>query len=115
MSIKSLRKVGIAFGLLAAVLIILGVSFVPRIFASSSSQGKVVVTINQSYILHSHYSNEQYPRAIAPQASGYQRHLMLNYVPSVVLSGYQRHLMSNYFPSNAVSGYQRHLMSAYKP
>jgi hypothetical protein len=67
MSNKSLLKFGVAFVVLAGVLIFLGVNYVPRIFASSSPQRNTVVDVNQSYILHSHYHNSQYQRAIAPQ------------------------------------------------
>jgi hypothetical protein len=98
MSRKTLLKFVVGFGILAAVLIFLGVNFVPRIFASSSTERNVVVAINQSYILHSHYHTVQYQRAIAPQVSGYQRHLMSNYAPSIAVSGYQRHLISDYKP-----------------
>jgi hypothetical protein len=67
MSNKSLLKFGAAFVVLAVVLIFLGVNYVPRIFASSSPQRNTVVDVNQSYILHSHYHNFQYQRAIVPQ------------------------------------------------
>jgi hypothetical protein len=67
MSKKSLLKFGAAFVLLAALLIFLGVNYVPRIFASSSPQRNIVIDINQSYVLHSHYYNFQYQRAIVPQ------------------------------------------------
>ena len=59
MSNKSLLKFGIAFGLLAVVLIFLGVNYVPRIYASSSA---VVVAGKQTRI---DYIDERYPRAIA--------------------------------------------------
>src|SRR5665647_3355367 len=64
MSNKSLLKFGAALVVLAAVLIFLGVNYVPRIFASSSPQRNTVFTVNQSYILHSHYHNAQYQRTI---------------------------------------------------
>jgi hypothetical protein len=67
MSNKSLLKFGAALIVLAALLIFLGVNYVPRIFASSSPQRNTEFTVNQSYILHSHYHNSQYQRAIAPQ------------------------------------------------
>jgi hypothetical protein len=84
MSNKSLIKFGAAFVVLAALLIFLGVNYVPRIFASSSNQRNTEFTVNQSYILHSHYHSvqsqranlvkirrdyldERYPRAIVPQ------------------------------------------------
>jgi hypothetical protein len=83
MSNKSLIKLGAAFVVLAALLIFLGVNYVPRIFASSSPQRNTEFTVNQSYILHSSYHNaqylqtnlfqiradyldERYPRAIVP-------------------------------------------------
>jgi hypothetical protein len=115
MSSKTFLKIGVAFGILAIVLIFLGVNFVPRIFASSSSQGNVVVAINQSYILHTHYTNEQYQRAIALQVSGYQRHLMSNYVPSMAMIGFRTPPMSNYVPSMAVIGFRTPPMSNYAP
>jgi hypothetical protein len=84
MSNKSIIKFGAAFVVLAALLIFLGVNYVPRIFASSSPQRNTEFIVNQSYILHSHYHNahyqranpsqirpdyldERYPRAIVPQ------------------------------------------------
>jgi hypothetical protein len=63
MSNKSLIKFGAAFIVLAALLIFLGVNYVPRIFASSSPQRNTEFTVNQSYILHSHYHTVQYQRA----------------------------------------------------
>lgn len=84
MSTKSLLKFGAAFVVLAAILVFLGVNYVPRIFASSAPQKNTEFTVNQSYILHSHYHkvpsqranliqtrpdyfDELYPRAIIPQ------------------------------------------------
>ncbi len=95
MSNKSLLKFGIAFGLLAAVLIFLGVNYVPRINASSSAEGNNVVAGNQTHLLHTHYINSQYQRAIAPQLSlvgsdWIERH------PSNVVNGLQTPPMSNY-------------------
>ncbi len=70
MSNKSLLKFGAAFVLLAALLIFLGVNFVPRIYASSSGQRNVVVAGNQT---RPDYLDERYPRAILdpriPQAN----------------------------------------------
>jgi len=84
MAKKSLIIFGAAFVVLAAVLIYLGVNYVPRISASSSPQNNTVFDVNQSYILHSHYHDaqnqsansikirpdyidESYQRAIVPQ------------------------------------------------
>ena len=67
MSKRSFIQFGVAIVVLAAVLIFLGVNYVPRIFASSSSQRNTVVDINQSYILHSHNNNAQYQPASAIQ------------------------------------------------
>jgi hypothetical protein len=61
MSNKSLLKFGAAFVVLAAVLIFLGVNFVPRIYASSSAQRNVVIAGKQT---RSDYVDESYPRAI---------------------------------------------------
>ncbi len=63
MSKKSLIKFGAAFVVLAALMIFLGVNYVPGIFASSSPQKNTEFTVNQSYILHSHYHNVQYQGA----------------------------------------------------
>jgi len=83
MSSKTFLKLIVAFGVVALLLIFLGVNYVPRIFASSSPQRNTVVDVNQSYILHSPYQvqnqrantiqirpdylDELYPRAIVPQ------------------------------------------------
>jgi hypothetical protein len=73
MSNKSLLKFGIAFGLLAVVLVFLGVNFVPRIYASSSAQSNVVVAGKQT---RPDYLDESYPHAILdsrnPQAIALQ-------------------------------------------
>ena len=69
MSNKSLLKIGVAFVLLAFVLIFLGVNYVPRINASSSAEGNNVVAGKQTHLLHTHYINSQFQRAIAPQLS----------------------------------------------
>jgi hypothetical protein len=61
MSNKSLVKFGAGFVLLAAVLIFLGVNFVPRIYASSSTQRNVVIAGIQT---RPDYLDESYPRAI---------------------------------------------------
>jgi hypothetical protein len=66
MSSKSLLKFIAAFGILAVILIFLGVNYVPRIFASSSSKNNSVNAISQA---RSDYSNELYPRSIKPQLS----------------------------------------------
>jgi hypothetical protein len=66
MSSKTLLKFGAAFVVLAAVLIFLGVNFVPRIFASSSVVGNNVVSGKQTRF---DYIDERYPRAIALQLS----------------------------------------------
>jgi hypothetical protein len=93
MSNKSILKFGVAFVVLAVVLIFLGVNYVPRIFASSLHQRNTVVDINQSYILHSHYHNFQYQRAIVPQ---------LSYVRSVRPIGTER-----FFTPPPISNYIR--------
>jgi len=66
MSNKSLLKFIAAFGILAVILIFLGVNYVPRIFASSSSKNTVVNSVSQA---RDNYSNELYPRSIKPQLS----------------------------------------------
>ena len=78
MSKKSLLKFVVAFGLLALVLIFLGVNYVPRIFASSSVEGKNVRAAIQ---FRPDYIDEKYPRAIVPQLSFassdyFQRHAL---------------------------------------
>jgi len=64
MANKSLLKFVVAFGLLAILLIFLGVNYVPRISASSSSTNNTVDAMNQA---GSDYINQYYPRAILPQ------------------------------------------------
>jgi hypothetical protein len=66
---KSFIKFGAAFVALAALLIFLGVNYVPRIFASSSSQGNIDVAEKQTHLLHTHYTSEQYQQRIALQLS----------------------------------------------
>jgi hypothetical protein len=58
---KSLIKILVGVGIVAAVLIFLGVNYVPRIFAYSSGAGKDVVAGKQTRI---DYLDEQSPRAI---------------------------------------------------
>ena len=86
MSNKFLIKYTVAFVLLALVLIFLGVNFVPRISASSSSVGNYAVSGNKTRI---NYIDEQYQRAIAPQLSnvvnGFRTPPMSNYVPSIAV------------------------------
>jgi hypothetical protein len=66
MSYKSLLKFIVAFGILAVILIFLGVNYVPSIFASSSSKNSSVNSVSQA---RANYSNELYPRSIKPQLS----------------------------------------------
>ena len=116
MSNKSLLKFGIAFGLLAAVLIFLGVNYVPRIKASSSPQGNVVAAGNQYRI---NYLDEQYQRAIVPQLSnvvtGFRTPPMSNFVPSIAITGFRTPPMSSYVPSIAITGFRTPPMSDYAP
>jgi hypothetical protein len=79
MSTKPLLKFGAAFVLLALLLVFLGVNYVPRIFASSSTERSVVVSINQSYILHSHYNTVQYQRTIFDPRISQANTLSVNY------------------------------------
>jgi hypothetical protein len=64
MSNKSLLKFVVAFGLLAVVLIFLGVNFVPRIYASVSGSGNDTVAGIQT---RPNFIDELYPRAMAIQ------------------------------------------------
>jgi hypothetical protein len=64
MSNKGLLKVGAAVALLAIVLIFLGVNYVPQIFASSPPQN---TNVDSVLYTRPDYTNELYPRAIAPQ------------------------------------------------
>jgi hypothetical protein len=66
MSTKSSLKLVVAFGLLAMLLIFLGVNYVPRIFAASSTKENLAVASIQT---RSNYVDEFYPRAIVPQLS----------------------------------------------
>ena len=66
MSSKSLIKFVVAFGILAILLAFLGVNYVPRIFASSSTKEDLAVTTNLAVPV---YLNQRYPRSIAPQLS----------------------------------------------
>ena len=63
MSSKSLLKFIAAFGVLAVILIFLGVNYVPSIFASSSRNS----SLNAVSQVRSDYSNQLYPRSIKPQ------------------------------------------------
>ena len=65
MSSKSLLKFIVAFGVLAVILIFLGVNYVPSIFASSSRNS----SLNAVSQVGSDYSNQLYPRSIKPQLS----------------------------------------------
>ena len=79
MSIKFIPKVGAAVVILAIVLIFLGVNYVPRIYALTSSQRN---TSDSVILTRPNYVDELYPRAIAPQrsftGSGYERYLQAN-------------------------------------
>ena len=66
MSIKFIPKVGAALIILAIVLIFLGVNYVPKIFALSSSRGNASDPL---IVTRLNYVDELYPRAIAPQLS----------------------------------------------
>ncbi len=66
MSSKSLLKFVAAFGILAILLAFLGVNYVPRIFASSSTKDDLAVIANLSEPV---YLNQLYPRSIGPQLS----------------------------------------------
>jgi hypothetical protein len=66
MSTKSYLKLVVAFGLLAILLIFLGVNYVPRIFAASTIKENLTFSSIQT---RPDYINELYPRAIVPQLS----------------------------------------------
>lgn len=66
MSTKSILKFVVAFGILAIVLIFLGVNFVPRIKAFSPAKGNNAEFAIQ---IRSNYVDEAFPRAIVPQLS----------------------------------------------
>lgn len=63
---KSTLKVVVALGLLAFVLIFLGVNYVPRIFASSSNTSNSLDAAIQD---RPDYTNEIYQRSIVPQST----------------------------------------------
>ena len=102
MSKKSLLKFVVAFGLLALVLIFLGVNYVPRILASSSAAGNLVVAGKQTRL---DYIDERYQRAIVPQ---------LSFASS---DYFQRHALAVIQPlNNALSDYfQRHALAVVQP
>ncbi len=91
MSTKTLLKFGVAFGILAIVLIFLGVNFVPRIQAFSSAKGNIGESAIQ---VRPDYVDEAFPRAIVPQ---------LSYVRSVRPIGTER-----FFTPPPMSKYVRH-------
>jgi|WetSurSiteA1Bulk_404760.scaffolds.fasta_scaffold02816_2 hypothetical protein len=66
MSSKSFLKIIVAFGVLAALLIFLGVNYVPRISASSSTKANEVAAAK---LVRADYLDEQFPRAIVSQRS----------------------------------------------
>jgi hypothetical protein len=66
MSIKFIPKVGVAVGLLAIVLIFLGVNYVPRIYALTLTQRN---TSDSVIVTRPDYVDELYPRAIVQQGS----------------------------------------------
>ena len=74
MSTKSLLKLVVAFGLLAMLLIFLGVNYVPRISASSSTKENLVFSVKDDLVIAAiqarpDYIDESFPRAIVPQLS----------------------------------------------
>jgi hypothetical protein len=66
MSNKSFLKIIVAFGVLAALLIFLGVNYVPRISASTTTKANEVAAAK---IARADYLDEQFPRAIVSQRS----------------------------------------------
>jgi hypothetical protein len=66
MSGKSTLKVVVAFGILAIVLIFLGVNYVPRISASSAEKNIALLSALET---RPNYFNERFPRSISPQLS----------------------------------------------
>ncbi len=66
MASKSLWKIVAALGVLAVVLIVLGVNFVPGIFASSSNTSN---NTNSNLAIRSNYTNENSQRSIGSQLS----------------------------------------------
>ncbi len=104
MSSKLLVRLGIAVVIVAVLLIFLGVNFVPRIFASSSSSGDIAASAK---LVRPNYINELYPRSIASQLST-TRSDWIERHPSVYYSNsdwVERHPSSFYTNSDWV---QRH-------
>lgn len=66
MASKSIWKIVSALGVLAIVLIVLGVNFVPKIFASPSSSN---TSVDASIATRSNYTNESFQRSISSQLS----------------------------------------------
>ncbi len=100
---KSLVKIVIALGILAFVLIFLGVNFVPRIFASSFNTADDAAPV---VAIRSNYTNESYQRSIIPQLSlagsdWIERHPALDTLASYYAGSdwIERH-PSNYFTNS---------------
>ena len=95
MSSKNLQKIVIAFGILAVLLIFLGVNFVLQISAVSSSRNSSIASVNQ---VRANYLDENYARAIVPALtkdnSDYFLRHMTTGIKSKIFTGsdyYERH------------------------
>jgi hypothetical protein len=100
MTKKSILKFGVAFGLLAILLIFLGVNYVPSISALSSPKGSIG---DASIQARPDYNNERFPRSISPQrfytASDFLNHHPFSITQQVDYTGsdyIERH-PSNYY------------------
>jgi hypothetical protein len=100
MSKKSLIQLVVAFGLLAIVLIFLGVNYVPRIYALSSDNGNVV---DNARLARPNYVNEGYQRSIMIQQSYFgsdwiERHpVSVSQLASYINSDWIERHPSNYY------------------
>ena len=81
MSVKSLPKVLVAFGLVSVILIFLGVNYVPRISALTSSKENVV---DDAKYAGSDYF-ERHPAAVAESAKGIDSQSLLADNPELSL------------------------------
>jgi hypothetical protein len=102
MSRKSLIQIAVALGVLAIVLIFLGVNYVPSISAVTSTGQNSKDTLS----VRVNYSNEQYPRSIINTSiyagsDWFERHpLVINQLVNNAGSDYYDRHPSNYYSNS---------------